>query len=59
MHLSEMPRKSTREEKGTMLAFFIGLFIGTVVGVAAICLIVAGKGKDRVDVSAAPRFPVA
>ena len=42
-----------------MLAFFIGLFIGTVVGVAAVCLIVMGKEKDRLDVSAAPRFPVA
>lgn len=39
-----------------MLTFFIGLFTGTLVGIAAMCLIVMGKANDRAEADAASRL---
>ncbi len=37
-----------------MLTFIIGLFIGTLVGVATMSLLITGKDKDRLKAESAP-----
>ncbi len=39
-----------------MLTFFIGLVSGTVVGIAAMCLIIMGKNIDRLEINSASRL---
>ncbi len=37
-----------------MVAFFIGLAVGTVVGIVTMCLLMINKQTDRLDVGSTP-----
>lgn len=43
-----------REGEKTMLTFFIGLFIGTLMGILTMSLLIMGKDKDRWKAGSTP-----
>lgn len=42
------------EGENIMVAFFIGLAVGTVVGIVTMCLLMINKQTDRLDVGSTP-----